>query len=1189
MNDKLFSFALFFLLLTAQLSAQTIEMRRLTVTPSTTLNLHPVLSADARHLFFESTFDYNGTGDQSSFHLVNVDLSNNQPVFQQLAKSRASALTSSSDGQAVAFTSTDDLLGENPDGNAEVFFFNGKLLQLTHTQTTASRTEHGCFHPSLDARGEHLVFACDLDLSGSSEAPRNAEIYLYDVQYQKTTKIPAAPTPQNAVNPHLSGDGKTIAYLLTSDLNSPLQQNTLMLFNSTLGERRVIAQAKTLTLPETKALSDDGARVLYVDRDEQGASQLHLFDARWNITRRVTSLAPRKDETEFNACLSGDGRRMAFATRRRPDKAKAGGGVQVYLYDFPSAELLKITETSVSVKTESFVSLNEDGSSLAFNYSRLLSEPSAAPEDAENSEIYLARIPVSPRSAETLEVFHGAIPNKNESYIPALAPSQIAFARGQRLATSVQYAKLLPDETFPTNLGGTTVFVGNHAAQIIYISPTQINFLIPAGVPLGETMVSVKSIDDFEMHGKAEIVRAAPGIFTNDGQESGVLTGAEDAVGASSVNEFFPRWIAYTTGVRGASDVTLQLNGNDLPGKPNLIPSMSLPGLDQLVFEIPPEWRGAGKTTLQIKADGVVSNAVAFEIGAAAEGDLEINEVLADPPNGLTGDANHDGIRDGSDDEFIELVNPTSQDLILTNWTISTRTLAEHKEKVVHRFSSTQLGRGDAVVIFGGGNVDFHDPAFGGALIAKASTGSLGLSNNHGVIMVRDATGKIISEVSYGTPQDSFGGNSINQSFTRSPDAGLNSAGGNFVAHTSLINAASRPYSPGTRSDGTPFNSPPITKIMVTATRSTINVGDDVLLVARAFTTIAGQDAEVKNVSFFWDADHAQPSSLTNRSGPTTTLRQAQAGTTNIRARAGGLESSIAITVKQIVARVEVDPINVSTTVDQSTSVTAIGRDAQGVLIPNLAFDFSLRDESSPGIAILEKTAPNVATLRMKAAGTFKVVAQYINLDGSTIEGTTSIVATAPPAPTVPLPHQLIINEALISFATSTAQPRSDFIELLNTTDLPLDLSGLIVSYRAAGSGSTINTISLPGSVGSATIILMPHDYYLIANSAESFGVKADFNAGSFSLDLNNTSGAIKIEIGQTKLDGLVYQGGASAPPSVFLNFGEGSTFKFNSGTTNDLIRSPNGAASGDNALDFRRQGKGSEVTPRASNPTLAP
>jgi hypothetical protein len=84
---------------------------------------------------------------------------------------------------------------------------------------------------------------------------------------------------------------------------------------------------------------------------------------------------------------------------------------------------------------------------------------------------------------------------------------------------------------------------------------------------------------------------------------------------------------------------------------------------------------------------------------------------------------------------------------------------------------------------------------------------------------------------------------------------------------------------------------------------------------------------------------------------------------------------------------------------------------------------------------------------------------------------------------------------------------------------------------------------------------------------------------------LNNTTGAVKIEIGGVRLDGLAYQGGATPPAAPFNAFGEGTLFTFTNGTTNDLIRTPNASDTNDNATDFRRNGTISSVTPKASNP----
>jgi hypothetical protein len=100
--------------------------------------------------------------------------------------------------------------------------------------------------------------------------------------------------------------------------------------------------------------------------------------------------------------------------------------------------------------------------------------------------------------------------------------------------------------------------------------------------------------------------------------------------------------------------------------------------------------------------------------------------------------------------------------------------------------------------------------------------------------------------------------------------------------------------------------------------------------------------------------------------------------------------------------------------------------------------------------------------------------------------------------------------------------------------------------------------------------------------------VTADFNASTTGLDINNSSGAVMIEVGAVKLDGLRYQqNGSAVPPVAFDNFGEGAIFTFAGGTPNDLIRSPNAIDTNNNAGDFRRNNSHAAVSPKAANPTL--
>ena len=78
---------------------------------------------------------------------------------------------------------------------------------------------------------------------------------------------------------------------------------------------------------------------------------------------------------------------------------------------------------------------------------------------------------------------------------------------------------------------------------------------------------------------------------------------------------------------------------------------------------------------------------------------LIINEFLASPPTGPSGDANGDGIRDSADDEFVEIVNTGATPLNVGGFSINDATAV--------RFifpPNTVIPAGEAAVVFGGGH-----------------------------------------------------------------------------------------------------------------------------------------------------------------------------------------------------------------------------------------------------------------------------------------------------------------------------------------------------------------------------------------------------------------------------------------------------------------------------------------------------
>lgn len=215
-----------------------------------------------------------------------------------------------------------------------------------------------------------------------------------------------------------------------------------------------------------------------------------------------------------------------------------------------------------------------------------------------------------------------------------------------------------------------------------------------------------------------------------------------------------------------------------------------------------------GTPTEQGGTEGTPGEGTPPDFGPGPQsGQLIINEVLYSPPTGNDGDANKDGARDSTDDEFVELVNTTNDTLHLGGVT-----LQDDSGKVLFTFPQGIKVNGlQAVVIFGGGmdsdtnvNTGNPHPNFGNALVFTTPHGSdnktLSLTNSGKVLVLKNAADEELSKFEYGT-SDCPGGKS--ESVTLTPDMT-----GTCGVHTAATTSGAL-FSPGTRAGGTGFDQAP--------------------------------------------------------------------------------------------------------------------------------------------------------------------------------------------------------------------------------------------------------------------------------------------------------------------------------------------------------------------------------------------
>ena len=220
-----------------------------------------------------------------------------------------------------------------------------------------------------------------------------------------------------------------------------------------------------------------------------------------------------------------------------------------------------------------------------------------------------------------------------------LAANSIVAAFGAKLATATVVGATLP---LPTTLAGTTVKLRDSAnverlAPLFFVSPAQINYLIPLGTANGAVTVTVTSGDTTVTSGTLNLASVAPGLFAANATGQGPAAGFVLRVKAdgSQVTEPLINFdtalnrfvlvpvdvnnaleqvflILFGTGfsnIGAASNGMVKLGGQDA----ELLyagPQGQLAGLDQLNIRVPRALAGRGEIDVAFTAGGRTANLV---------------------------------------------------------------------------------------------------------------------------------------------------------------------------------------------------------------------------------------------------------------------------------------------------------------------------------------------------------------------------------------------------------------------------------------------------------------------------------------------------------------------------------------------------------------------------------------------------
>jgi uncharacterized protein (TIGR03437 family) len=234
------------------------------------------------------------------------------------------------------------------------------------------------------------------------------------------------------------------------------------------------------------------------------------------------------------------------------------------------------------------------------------------------------------------------------SYTGTIAPDSIASIFGSNIAAATASASLDSSGNLPTELGGRRVEVNGTFAPMLYVSPNQINFVVPSGIGAGATTLTLSSSNPtvpFTSSTTVQIAATAPALFTTDasGPGPGAILNAVTYAGAPFLtatlengSDTRTRLAVYGTGFRHADKVTARA-GDSKGGRYDLIVEYAGPapvyfGLDQLNFIVPAELDGAGEVSLIISTGDVTSNQATFRMDLLPPVSLRLTGLSLNPP-----------------------------------------------------------------------------------------------------------------------------------------------------------------------------------------------------------------------------------------------------------------------------------------------------------------------------------------------------------------------------------------------------------------------------------------------------------------------------------------------------------------------------------------------------------------------------
>ena len=250
-----------------------------------------------------------------------------------------------------------------------------------------------------------------------------------------------------------------------------------------------------------------------------------------------------------------------------------------------------------------------------------------------DSKLYRSNAFIAPVTTTVSAANYQITPLSGESIVSV-------FGSGMALTTAAAVGVPLPTSLENTSVTVTDKNGNTKTASLFYISPTQINFQIPAGLASGVGTATVNLYNQIVGRGVVVITNVSPGLFTVNQTGEGFAAANVQRIKTDGTNIYQPivqynsttnNYAATPINVSTADQVYLNLYGTGIRGRSDLanvkatVGGVDVPvvyagahgsyiGVDQINVLLPSTLAGKGEVEVVLTVDAQVANAVKLSI-----------------------------------------------------------------------------------------------------------------------------------------------------------------------------------------------------------------------------------------------------------------------------------------------------------------------------------------------------------------------------------------------------------------------------------------------------------------------------------------------------------------------------------------------------------------------------------------------